>query len=156
MVRAKTKTNLGRSVPCPYCGRYDNRPIGSAALIVRGNRILLARRGVAPSKGYWGLPGGHVEWDESPEDTAEREVKEETGLKVDKLRLFGVYGHPRNHPRQAISLVYLAIAHGKEQRGGDADQLQWFPLDSLPAKIAFDYRRIIHEYSRGQRNVARR
>lgn len=150
------KAELERSIPCPHCGRYDNRPIGSAALIVRGNRVLLARRGVAPSKGYRGLPGGYVEWDESPEDTVMREVDEETGLKIANLRLFGVYGYPGDHPRQAISIVYLVEARGEEEVGDDADKLQWFSLQSLPKKMAFGYRQIVRDYKQQRRDVAQR
>jgi ADP-ribose pyrophosphatase YjhB (NUDIX family) len=66
---------------------------GVAAVIPNGEgRILLQRRS---DNGLWGLPGGSVEIGESVRDAILREVREETGLSVEVVRLIGVYSDPR-------------------------------------------------------------
>jgi 8-oxo-dGTP diphosphatase len=59
---------LSRDKPCPNCGRYACRAITVDAIIASQAGILLIKRGNEPYKGYWALPGGHVDWDETVED----------------------------------------------------------------------------------------
>ncbi len=69
----------------------EERPlIGVAVIVVKGNRVLLGKRKGAHGTGTWAFPGGHLEFNESIEDCALREVYEETGLQVENLR-FGPY-----------------------------------------------------------------
>lgn len=85
---------LSKNEPCPHCGRFANRGVSIDAVILKNEEVLLIKRGVEPNKGFWGTPGGYVEWDESAEDAATREVKEETGLNVQNLKLVGVKSSP--------------------------------------------------------------
>ena len=68
------------------------RPAVAAVIHNGDGRILLQRRS---DNGLWGLPGGSVEIGESVRDAIVREVREETGLTVEVLRLIGVYSDPR-------------------------------------------------------------
>jgi 8-oxo-dGTP diphosphatase len=68
--------------------------VGVAALVPDGKRLLVLRRAGAHGAGTWGLPGGHQEFDESPEQTAVREVAEETGLLVEPVRRRGFTDDP--------------------------------------------------------------
>lgn len=111
------------------------------------NKIILIKRGVEPYKGHWGLPGGYVEWDQTVEQAVIREVKEETNLETDSLKLIGVYSSPNRHPKQAINLAYLVSAKGKLKHGDDAIDAKWFNVNSLPENLAFDHRDIIHDAS---------
>ena len=69
----------------------NNRPlIGVAVIVIKDNRVLLGKRKNAHGADTWAFPGGHLEFNESIEDCAAREVFEETGLSIQNLR-FGPY-----------------------------------------------------------------
>src|SRR3989344_168461 len=92
---------------CSACGRYPNRAISIDALIIQDNKLLLIERALNPYKGFWALPGGHVDWNETVEEAVEREVKEETNLIVISLQLLGVYSNPKRHPNQTVAVSFF-------------------------------------------------
>ncbi len=140
----RTMTDLKRDEQCPQCGRFSNRGLSIDAVIVKGDKVLLIQRGVEPNKGFWGTPGGYVEWDESAEDTAKREVKEETGLKVTSTKLVGVYSSPDRHPKQVVNILYMVtVEDGEPKAGDDAQDVRWFPVNSLPEQMALDHKQNI-------------
>lgn len=116
------------------------------AIITKDDKILLIKRGRSPFSGFWALPGGHLDFDETLDDALKREVKEETNLKVISLRLFGVYSNPKRHPKQAIAIAYIVGTIGKPQASDDADEIKYFSVNKLPPKLAFDHQRIIDDY----------
>ena len=62
---------------------YPDRPVvGVGAVVIRDEKILLVKRGVAPSKGLWAIPGGALELGETLQQGAEREILEETGVTI--------------------------------------------------------------------------
>ena len=67
---------------CTGCGftHYDNPRVVVAIYVCVGEKILWIRRGIAPAKGHWAIPGGFMENDETPEEAASRELCEETGV----------------------------------------------------------------------------
>lgn len=68
-----------------------SRPlVGIGVLIVRGGRVLLGKRRNAHGAGDWAPPGGHLEFGETPQEAAAREVREEVGLTITSVRLIGV------------------------------------------------------------------
>jgi 8-oxo-dGTP diphosphatase len=146
-VRAQNMTiQLPNNKPCPHCGRYDNRPNSVDALIIKDDSILLIKRGMDPSKGLWATPGGHVDWDETVEQSVIREVKEEAGLDVTELKLLGVYSNPSRHPKQVIASAFICKVTGIVKAGDDAVDAQWFPLHKLPKPLAFDHGKMIEDY----------
>jgi len=90
------------------------------ALIIKDNKILLIKRGADPFKGFWGTPGGYVEWDETVEDAVKREVKEELGLDTTSLKFVGLYSAPERHPKQCINVAYTVTVEGEPKSGDDA------------------------------------
>ena len=137
---------LQTSPKCPTCGEYKNRAISIDAIIEQDGKILLIKRGIDPYKGYWAIPGGHVDFDETLEKSTIREVREETGLTVTKLTLFGIYSDPGRHPRQTIAVAYQTEVKGNPKAGDDAVDLAWFSPDQLPTKLAFDHSKIFKDY----------
>ncbi len=109
-------------------------------------RLLLIRRKNPPFAGGWALPGGFLEMDERPEESAARELREETGLSGVPLFPLGSAGAPDRDPRgRTISLLHggiLTRPFPEAKAGDDAGDLQWFPLNELP-ELAFDHEPLI-------------
>ncbi len=115
-------------------------------IVKKGNKILLIKRNREPFKNKWSLPGGYVEYNEKVEDAVIRELSEETGLKVEIKKLFGVYSDPYRDPRgHTITIVFLMnIFGGILKSGDDASDARFFDIKSIPA-LAFDHEKIIND-----------
>jgi putative endonuclease len=130
---------------CTVCGRihYRNAKPCAGALVERGGRLLLVKRGIEPYQDCWDIPGGFLEADEHPEAGAVREVEEETGLLVEPTDLFGIYMGRYSHGSGGdfcLNIYYSAEVIGGDPRpGDDAADLAWFSPDDLPGRIAFDH-----------------
>ncbi|MEU8727388.1 MULTISPECIES: NUDIX hydrolase [Streptomyces] len=122
-----------------------SRPLllpGTSVLITDDQgRLLLVER---VDTGDWGLPGGLMEPGESFEETGMREVREETGLDIHDLQLFGVYSgadyyyrYPHGDEIYNVTAAYTArVAGGRlAADGAETKRLHFFPLDELPKDI---------------------
>ena len=117
---------------------YPDRPIvGIGIVILRGDEVLLIRRGKPPRQGQWSLPGGAQKTGETVFDAARREVREETGLAVEILGLVDVVdsierdeaGRARYH--FTLVDVLAEWRSGEAVAAGDAAEVAWFELDAL-------------------------
>lgn len=144
---------LSNNEPCSQCGRFNNRGTSIDAVVINDDKVLLIKRGANPFKGYWALPGGYVEWNESTEEAVAREVREELGLTVDSCKLIGVYSSPNRHPKQVINVAYLVTASGNPKVGDDALEYEWFSIDNLPTELAFDHKKIIADSQKEKVNI---
>jgi 8-oxo-dGTP diphosphatase len=100
--------------------------------------VVLIRRGQPPFVGYWALPAGFIEEDESVEQAAVRECKEETGLDVELVELFGVYSFPEGPVQSGIIIFYRTRpVSGSLRAGDDAQGVAIFPPAGLPENVAF-------------------
>ncbi|MFZ5569791.1 MAG: NUDIX hydrolase [Thermodesulfobacteriota bacterium] len=141
---------------CATCQEpaYEN-PLPASCLVVadHDDRILLVRRGVEPKIGFWCLPGGFMEIDESPEEAALRELKEETGLMGTIDRLLGVATTPSRMYRSVLMVGYLVIRfEGAPVAGDDAVDIGFFDQRELP-EIAFEsHRRFMGIYAESSRH----
>lgn len=120
------------------------------AVIVKGNRILLIKRGAETYHGYWALPGGYSEWDEDLRTSVLREVEEEVGVKGKIVKLIGLYSQPGRSPHQTISAAFVVEIDGEPIAGDDAVECKWVELDKLSPELAFDHAQIIADYKAGK------
>jgi len=111
-------------------------------------KILLIQRGNEPFKNTWAFPGGFIEMEETLEESAVRELHEETGLKGVKLHQFRTYGNPLRDPRgRTVSVVFYGFTDIKNSIVAGADDAKnagWFILAEIP-EMAFDHNKILKE-----------
>ena len=109
-------------------------------------KILLIERGLEPYKGAWAFPGGFLNMDETAEQGALRELREETGLDLNYLKQVGAFSDVNRDPRaRVITIAFYALAKKSSVRGGDdAARAQWFPIDDIP-HLAFDHDYILRK-----------
>jgi 8-oxo-dGTP diphosphatase len=125
---------------CPACGyvQYLNPSPAAAAIIMRDGEVCLVKRRFPPREGMWTLPAGFMEYDEEIEQTAVREVKEETNLDVRITSLFAVHTGVLPPDRPVLLVVYRVEELGGILRAGDdAKEVGFYALDGLPGPIAF-------------------
>lgn len=133
-----------------FCYDYPRPAVTVDIAIFTGKDpdLLLIRRNHFPFEGYWALPGGFVEMDESLAEAALRELKEETGVLNTPLTEIGAFGTPNRDPRgRVITIAYAAVLEKsklKIEAGSDASEVAWFSTANLPA-LAFDHEEIIRK-----------
>jgi 8-oxo-dGTP diphosphatase len=109
-------------------------------------KILLIQRDIEPFAGRWALPGGFVKLDETLEQSALRELEEETGLSKVFLEQLYTFGNPGRDPRErVVTVAYYALVKlldHKVQAATDARNAAWFAVDDMP-KLCFDHAEIV-------------
>jgi 8-oxo-dGTP diphosphatase len=131
---------------------YD-APVGLAAdpvvlTLVDGDlSVLLARRTEEPQRGSFALPGGFVGAAESPRETAERKLREKTGVGSVHLEQLRTYAGPDRDPRGWLpSIAYMALVapEALPAEGPAGREASWHPLDGLPP-LALDHAKIVDD-----------
>ncbi len=126
---------------CPQCGFviFKNPVPGVGVLVEMEGGVVLIKRGHNPKKGCWALPAGFIEADESIEEAAVRECKEETNLDIELIEMFHVDSFPTDPtPQSGIIIFYRAKPiDGELQPGDDAAEAMIFPPESLPVDVGF-------------------
>lgn len=135
-----------KRLACPACRWvcYEN-PLPSSAALVRNKKgeVLLVKRGHEPGRGKWALPSGFIEIDETPKKACLRELREETGLKGEIVRLVGVYSQKSLLYRNVLIIGYEVEARGNLSPGSDSLEAEFFPLGNLPDIPFSSHKKII-------------
>lgn len=129
---------------CQKCKKnhYFNQRPCIGAFIIENNNILLARRNMDPYNGWWDIPGGFMNIDETPQQAIIREVKEEIGLDITVTRLINFYPDVYDYKNvfiPTLNMYFLCtIKDNKEIKlSEEMKDFKWFPLKELPSNIAF-------------------
>jgi len=109
-------------------------------------QVLIQRRSEKPFKGQWEMPGGFVEYDESPDIATVRETEEELGIKIKIKNIFGVY-HQTDDPRgNSVIIIYLARTDDKPKPIKDVDSIMFIGKEEIPEKTIPVMRRVLEDY----------
>lgn len=156
---------------CPVCRyrMFDYPRPASGVIVLRGGDVLVLTRGHTPRRGYLDIPGGFIEAGESIEESARRELKEETGLDVGRLKYVGLYWD-----RYFLAgfgyfptMNFYFVARwrsGVPLAADDAAHAEWMPIDELMRKrgrhawkhmpqVVADVRRRLNAGSRARKGV---
>jgi 8-oxo-dGTP diphosphatase len=119
----------------------SHHPVAAVGVVcLRGDDVLLIRRGKPPLEGEWSLPGGRIEWGERTADAALRELKEETACSAEIVGLVDVVDGIMTRPGDSSAAPwahYVLIDYaarwiaGEARAGDDASDARFFP----PAEI---------------------
>ncbi|WP_280771605.1 NUDIX hydrolase [Salipaludibacillus daqingensis] len=125
--------------------------VASAFVFDKENRVLMQKRS---DNGQWGFPGGFMDLGESVQDTAKREVNEETGLKLEELELFGIYSGPQHDKTfdngDQVSLVlvsFICKQYSGELVESNEESIQnkFYSLKELPENIFPEHNMLIED-----------
>ena len=108
--------------------------------------VLLVKRKYEPFKDGWALPGGFVLENENLEEAVQRELVEETGVKINYLEQLYTFGDLERDPRgRVVSIAYFGLVKPNAfnlRASTDAEEAEWFNIKKLP-KLAFDHKKIL-------------
>jgi 8-oxo-dGTP diphosphatase len=139
-VRYARPVNASTALPAGATSsrEYPARPIvGIGIVVLKGDTVLLVRRGKPPNAGTWTLPGGAQELGETAQEAARRELLEETGVSVGDLALAGQVDIIRRDDAGRIQYHYTIIDFAGRWQAGepvaatDAAEAIWAKLDAL-------------------------
>jgi 8-oxo-dGTP diphosphatase len=129
----------------------SERPkVGVGVLIRKNGKVLLGKRKNAHGAGDWCPPGGHLEYGESFEECAKREVKEETGLTIQNIRFGAVMNDIfEKEQKHYVTINMIAEAvDGEEVRLMEPDKFErweWFSWDQLPEPLFLSDRNLLKQ-----------
>lgn len=127
--------------------------VGVGIMVMKDSKVLLGLRKGSHGEGEYAWPGGHMEYMESFEQTAKREVKEETGMEIDNvrfLRLLNLKDYPPKH--------YVDIGLIADWKSGDPQVLEphkcegwdWYDMDKLPQPLFSTVETYLEAYKTGR------
>jgi len=122
---------------------YPDRPfVGVGGIVIRGQQVLLVRRGKPPRQGEWSIPGGMLELGEKLRDGVTREIQEETGITVTPLEVLDVFDSITTDPEGKTQYHYVLVDYlcsvigGELHAASDVSAARWATLDEALTLVA--------------------
>lgn len=133
-----------------YSQFRENFPLICAdGVVLNKDKVLLIKRKIKPFKGFWTIPGGHIDFGETSQESLIREIKEETNIDVEVEQLIKIYDNPKRDPwGHIISIAYLCKpinANTVFEENEEVESLYWCSINALPENIGFDHRIMIND-----------
>ncbi len=127
---------------CKFVFYQNSKPTASVILINKESKVLLAKRGFSPKKGFWDCVGGFLENGEDPVKGIKREVKEELDVEIKIKKLLGIFidsYKEKNLKYFTLNIYYLGeIIKGEPKPMSDIIDFRWFSKKEIPfEKLAF-------------------
>jgi len=132
--------------------------VGCGVMLLKDNKVLLGKRHEDPDKadselhgeGTWIMPGGKLHYGETFEECARREVREETGMKLKKVKVMCVNNDKNEHAHFVTVGLFSDDFEGepKVMEPDEITEWKWFALDKLPEKMFFPSAKILENYKK--------
>jgi ADP-ribose pyrophosphatase YjhB (NUDIX family) len=145
--QAGLEPDPGRTHPAAGGAERARFRIGVFAAIEGDGRYLLARRA---DIGWWNLPGGGLEYDETPEQGLAREVREEVGAWIEIVRLVGVYAKPQKRELVLTFLCRLSPDSPPPGASEEVAEVAWFLPECLPDQLLPKHRQRLADAAQGR------
>ncbi len=139
MMRVPGRSSVEKNISFWLDGSFMSSfgAVGVGVLVLQGNCILLGERLDAHGAGTWAPPGGHLEFGETPEDCAKRELREETNLRALKVRR-GPWCNNIFEAKHYVTLLMIVDSFEGEFKAMEPDkckQWRWFAKNELPENL---------------------
>jgi len=125
---------------CDFVFYHNSKPTVSAFIVNKKGQILLVKRAIEPQKGMWDTPGGFLENAEDPIKGLKREMKEELGITLKKIKYLNIYidyYYHRGYDMATLNILYKTeIASGKLKPMDDVAEYKWFSKKEIPWKTS--------------------
>ena len=128
-----------KNTNCELCA-FENPKPTATAIVIRGQKLLVARRNEEPFKGEWDFIGGYLQKNETPEEALRREIQEELRVEADLTYLGAFSGTAsyKNLDYPILSSAYLAELNGEIKLNKEENsEISWVPIAELKT-VAFD------------------
>lgn len=121
--------------------------VGIGVFVFRAGKFLMQKRRGSHGEGSWSVPGGHLEFGESFEDTAKREVKEETGLDINSVRFGAVTNdHFTDENKHYVTIWVLSECETGEPQIMEPEKCTdqaWHNFDDLPSPLFLPWQQLL-------------
>lgn len=127
--------------------------VGTGVMILKDGRILLGKRTGSHGTGEYGTPGGHLEYMESFEDCVRREVREECGLELGKIKFLYLANLKIYTPKHYVQLGFIADWVSGEPQILEPEKCEswsWYDLDNLPSPLFGTTKMYVEAYRTGR------
>lgn len=132
----------------------ESRPrVGIGIMVIKEGKVLLGKRKGAHGESEYGWPGGHMEYMESFEETARREVMEETGIEIENIKFLRLYNLKEYAPKHYVDVGLMADWKSGEPKVMEPEKCsgwEWYDMDEMPSPLFAPIPSFIEAYKTGK------